>query len=327
MVIPGGAGLDVGGVTREFRTEKNSRGIKGLKRSFRRHWQLYLLLLVPLAYFVIFKYVPMLNTVIAFKDYNVVDGVWGSDWAGLKHFERFFANPVFWPVLQNTFILSAYVVLASFPVPIILALALNEVRLKFFKSTVQMVAYAPYFISTVVVVSMTILFLSPRMGIAADVTQFFGLGTIDFLSDPDFFRHIYVVSDIWQTMGYSAVIYLAALAGIDPTLYEAARVDGASRWQKILNVDIPGLLPTAMIVLVLGVGNVMAIGFEKAYLLQNSLNISQSEIIPTYTYKVGLLGADFSQAAAIGLFNGVINLVLLLGVNALVKRLTGNGLW
>ncbi|MDF2991910.1 MAG: sugar transporter permease [Microbacterium sp.] len=327
MVIPGGAGLDVGGVTRKIRTEKSSRGIKGLRRSFRRHWQLYLLLLIPLAYFVIFKYVPMLNTVIAFKDYNVVDGVWGSDWAGFKHFERFFNNPVFWPVLQNTFILSAYVVLASFPVPIILALALNEVRLKFFKSTVQMVAYAPYFISTVVVVSMTILFLSPRMGIAADVTQFFGLGTIDFLSDPDYFRHIYVVSDIWQTMGYSAVIYLAALAGIDPTLYEAARVDGASRWQKILNVDIPGLLPTAMIVLVLGVGNVMAIGFEKAYLLQNSLNISQSEIIPTYTYKVGLLGADFSQAAAIGLFNGVINLGLLLGVNALVKRLTGNGLW
>lgn len=327
MVIPGGAGLDVGGVTRKIRTEKSLRGIKGLRRSFRRHWQLYLLLLIPLAYFVIFKYVPMLNTVIAFKDYNVVDGVWGSDWAGFKHFERFFNNPVFWPVLQNTFILSAYVVLASFPVPIILALALNEVRLKFFKSTVQMVAYAPYFISTVVVVSMTILFLSPRMGIAADVTQFFGLGTIDFLSDPDYFRHIYVVSDIWQTMGYSAVIYLAALAGIDPTLYEAARVDGASRWQKILNVDIPGLLPTAMIVLVLGVGNVMAIGFEKAYLLQNSLNISQSEIIPTYTYKVGLLGADFSQAAAIGLFNGVINLGLLLGVNALVKRLTGNGLW
>ncbi|MGK3952271.1 ABC transporter permease [Microbacterium sp. I2] len=327
MVIPGGAGLDVGGVTRKIRTEKSSRGIKGLRRSFRRHWQLYLLLLIPLAYFVIFKYVPMLNTVIAFKDYNVVDGVWASDWAGFKHFERFFNNPVFWPVLQNTFILSAYVVLASFPVPIILALALNEVRLKFFKSTVQMVAYAPYFISTVVVVSMTILFLSPRMGIAADVTQFFGLGTIDFLSDPDYFRHIYVVSDIWQTMGYSAVIYLAALAGIDPTLYEAARVDGASRWQKILNVDIPGLLPTAMIVLVLGVGNVMAIGFEKAYLLQNSLNISQSEIIPTYTYKVGLLGADFSQAAAIGLFNGVINLGLLLGVNALVKRLTGNGLW
>ena len=275
----------------------------------------------------IFKYIPMANTIIAFKDYNVVDGVWGSDWAGLRHFERFFSNPIFWPVLRNTFILSAYVVLASFPIPIILALALNEVRLRFFKNTVQMVTYAPYFISTVVVVSMTILFLSPRVGLAAHVTQFFGLGTIDFLSDPDYFRHIYVLSDVWQTVGYSAVIYLAALAGIDPTLYEAARVDGASRLQKILHVDIPGIMPTAMIVLVLGVGNVMAIGFEKAFLFQNSLNISQSEIIPTYTYKVGLLSADFSQAAAIGLFNGAINLVLLLAVNALAKRLTGNGLW
>lgn len=323
----GGAGLGVGGVTRKLRERGSERGLAGAKRSWRRHWQLYLLLIVPLAYFVIFKYIPMANTIIAFKDYNVVDGVWGSDWAGLKHFERFFNNPVFWPVLRNTFLLSAYVVLASFPVPIILALALNEVRLRFFKNTVQMVTYAPYFISTVVVVSMTILFLSPRLGLAADVTQFFGLGTIDFLSDPDYFRHIYMISDVWQTMGYSAVIYLAALAGIDPTLYEAVRVDGASRWQKIVHVDIPGILPTAMIILVLGVGNVMAIGFEKAYLLQNSLNISQSEIIATYTYKVGLLSADFSQAAAIGLFNGVTNLALLLGVNALVKRLTGNGLW
>jgi len=322
-----GIGLDVGGVTGELRDRKSGRGLRGLKRSLRRHWQLYLLLLVPILWFVVFKYIPMANTIIAFKDYNVVDGVWGSDWAGLRHFERFFSNPIFWPVLRNTFVLSAYVVLASFPIPIILALALNEVRLKYFRNTVQMVTYAPYFISTVVVVSMTILFLSPRVGLAAHVTQFFGLGTIDFLSDPDYFRHIYVLSDIWQTMGYSAVIYLAALAGIDPTLYEAARVDGASRLQKILHVDIPGLMPTAMIVLVLGVGNVMAIGFEKAFLFQNSLNISQSEIIPTYTYKVGLLSADFSQAAAIGLFNGAINLVLLLAVNALVKRLTGNGLW
>jgi putative aldouronate transport system permease protein len=328
MVTPvGGIGLDVGDVTRDLRDRESGRGVRGLRRSLRRHWQLYLLILIPIAYFVVFKYIPMANTIIAFKDYNVVDGVWGSDWAGVKHFERFFSNPIFWPVLRNTFVLSAYVVLASFPIPIILALALNEVRLRFFKNTVQMVTYAPYFISTVVVVSMTILFLSPRVGLAAHITQFFGLGTIDFLSDPDYFRHIYVLSDIWQTMGYSAVIYLAALAGIDPTLYEAARVDGASRWQKIRHVDIPGLMPTAMIVLVLGVGNVMAIGFEKAFLFQNSLNISQSEIIPTYTYKVGLLSADFSQAAAIGLFNGAINLVLLLAVNALVKRLTGNGLW
>jgi len=327
MVSPPGGGLDVGGVTSKLRDRRNPRGLRGLKRSWRRHWQLYVLILIPIAYFVIFKYVPMANAIIAFKDYNVIDGVWGSDWAGTKHFERFFNNPMFWPVLRNTFLLSAYVVLASFPIPIILALALNEVRNRFFKRTVQMVTYAPYFISTVVVVSMTILFLSPRLGLFSDFTQFFGMSSVDYLSDPNYFRHIYVWSDVWQTVGYSAVIYMAALAGIDPTLYEAAWMDGASRLQKIIHVDIPGILPTAVIILVLAVGNVMAIGFEKAFLLQNSLNISQSEIIATYVYKIGLLGADFSQAAAIGLFNGVINLGLLLGVNAIVKRLTGNGLW
>jgi putative aldouronate transport system permease protein len=246
---------------------------------------------------------------------------------GWKHFERFFSNPIFWTLLKNTFLLSAYVVLAGFPFPILLALALNEVRLRFFQRTVQMVTYAPYFISTVVVISMTILFLSPKLGPVSDVTSFFGLGAIDFLGDPDFFRHIYVFSDVWQTTGYSAVLYMAALSSIDTSLYEAARMDGASRLQKIWHVDIPGIMPTAITILILGVGNVMAIGFEKAFLLQNSLNLSQSEIIPTYVYKVGLLNADFSQAAAIGLFNGMINLVLLLGVNSLAKRITGQGLW
>lgn len=291
------------------------------------HWQLYLLVLLPITYFVIFKYWPMTNAVIAFKDYNVVDGVWGSDWAGWTYFERFFDNPVFWKLLRNTFVLSAYVLIASFPIPIILALALNEVRQRYFKRTVQMVTYAPYFISTVVVVSMTILFLSPRLGLANDFTGFFGIGSIDFLSQPDFFRHIYVWSDVWQTAGYSAVIYMAALAGIDPTLYEAARVDGANRLQKIRHIDIPGILPTATVILILGVGNVMAIGFEKAFLLQNTLNMSQSEIIPTYTYRIGLLNADFSQAAAIGLFNSVINLILLISVHLIAKRATGRGLW
>ncbi len=291
------------------------------------HWQLYLLILAPIAYFVIFKYWPMTNAVIAFKDYNVVDGVWGSDWAGWKYFQRFFDNPVFYNLLRNTFVLSVYVLLAGFPIPIILALALNEVRLRLFKRTVQMVTYAPYFISTVVVVSMTILFLSPRLGLANDALAIFGIDSIDFLSQPDFFRHIYVWSDVWQTAGYAAVIYMAALSGIDPTLYEAARVDGANRLQKIRHIDIPGILPTATVVLILGVGNVMAIGFEKAFLLQNTLNLSQSEIIPTYTYRIGLLNADFSQAAAIGLFNSAINLVLLIGVHLIAKRATGRGLW
>jgi ABC-type polysaccharide transport system permease subunit len=297
------------------------------QRSWRRHWQLYLLVIMPVAYFVIFKYIPISNAVIAFKDYNVVKGPWGSDWVGFKNFELFFNNPVFGTLLKNTFILAFYLVLASFPIPIILALALNEIRNGWFKRSVQLVTYAPYFISTVVVVSMTILVLSPRLGIVNDGFRLFGIPTIDFLGDPNYFRHIYVWSDVWQTAGYSAVIYMAALAGIDPELHEAAKIDGASRLQRIRNVDLPGIMPTAVIILVLGVGNMMAIGFEKAYLLQNDLNLAQSEIIPTYVYKTGLINADFSMATAVGLFNSVVNLCLLLLVNLVAKRITGKGLW
>ncbi|TDW75199.1 ABC transporter permease [Kribbella pratensis] len=297
------------------------------RRSLRRHWQLYLLVVVPLAYFVIFKYIPIANAVIAFKDYSPVKGPWGSDWVGFKNFELFFQNPVFWTLVKNTFLLSVYTVLASFPIPIILAIALNEIRNGRFKKTVQLVTYAPYFISTVVVVSMTILVLSPRLGFVNDAIGLFGVPSIDFLGNPNYFRHIYVWSDVWQTTGYSAVIYLAALSGIDPALHESARIDGASRLQRIRHVDLPGIMPTAVIILVLGVGNIMSIGFEKAFLLQNPLNTAQSEIIATYVYKTGLLNADFSMATAIGLFNSVINLFLLLGVNFVAKRITGNGLW
>ncbi|MBB2948746.1 putative aldouronate transport system permease protein [Actinoplanes lutulentus] len=298
-----------------------------LQKSWRLHWQLYLLAAVPLAYFVIFKYIPMAFTVIAFKDYSPVLGPWGSPWVGLDNFQRLFTNPVFLTLLENTFILAFYLVLASFPIPILLAIALNEIRNGWFKRTVQMVTYAPYFISTVVVVSITILVLSPRAGIVNEGLGHLGAGPIDFLGDPDAFRHIYVWSDVWQTMGYSAVIYMAALAGIDPALHEAARVDGASRLQRIRHIDLPGIMPTAVIMLILGVGNMMAIGFEKAYLLQNSLNLAQSEIIPTYVYKTGLINADFSMATAVGLFNSVVNLCLLLAVNFVAKRVTGNGLW
>ncbi|WP_433020676.1 ABC transporter permease [Kribbella sp. CA-294648] len=297
------------------------------RRSFRRHWQLYLLILAPLAYFVIFKYIPISNAVIAFKDYSPIKGPWGSDWVGFKNFDLFFHNPVFWTLVKNTFLLAAYTVLASFPIPIILAIALNEIRAGLFKKTVQLVTYAPYFISTVVVVSMTILVLSPRIGFVDDAIGLFGVPAIDFLGDPNYFRHIYVWSDVWQTTGYSAVIYLAALSGIDPALHESAKIDGASRIRRILHVDLPGIMPTAVIILVLGVGNIMSIGFEKAFLFQNPLNLAQSEIIATYVYKTGLLNADFSMATAVGLFNSVINLLLLVGVNFAAKRITGNGLW
>jgi putative aldouronate transport system permease protein len=286
-----------------------------------------LLVLPPVLYFLVFKYVPMLNAVLAFKNYNVMKGIWGSPWVGMKHFELFLKNPMFWTLLENTLYLSFYLLLAGFPIPILLALMLNEVRHAKFKRLVQLVTFAPYFISTVVMVSIIMLFLAPRLGFVNVAFGHFGLDAINFLGEPGMFRSIYVWSDIWQTAGYAAVIYLAALAGIDPTLYEAAKVDGASRLQKIIHVDLPGILPTITIILILNVGAVMSVGFEKIYLLQNSLNLATSEVIATYVYSVGLLNANYSFATAVGLFNSVINLILLVAVNALAKRISNTSIW
>ncbi|GIP03237.1 ABC transporter permease subunit [Paenibacillus sp. FSL H8-0457] len=296
-------------------------------RSFRRHWQLYLLVIPPVLYFIIFKYLPMANAVLAFKNYNVMKGIWGSPWVGTQYFEMFFRNPAFVTLIKNTLYISFYQLIVGFPIPILLALALNEVKSARFKKTVQMVTYAPYFISTVVMVSIIMLFLSPRLGIVNTIAGALGFEAVNYLGEPGMFRTIYVLSDVWQTMGYSAVIYLAALAGVDPSLYEAAKVDGANRFQKILNVDLPGILPAAVIILILSVGNIMALGFEKMYLLQNPLNLSSSEIISTYVYKIGLLNANYSFATAVGLFNSLINLVLLLVVNAIAKRASNTSLW
>jgi putative aldouronate transport system permease protein len=299
----------------------------GARKSFIKHWQLYLLVIPPLLYFLIFKYYPMLNAVLAFKDYNVIKGIWGSPWVGFKNFRLFFENPVVWTLVKNTLLISFYLLLAGFPIPILLALMLNEVRSHKFKRLVQLVTFAPYFISTVVMVSIIMLFLAPRLGFVNIALNYFGWESKNYLGVPGIFPSIFVWSDIWQTAGYSAVVYLAALAAVDPTLYEAAKVDGASRLQKIVNVDLPGILPTITIILILNVGNVMAIGFEKIYLLQNKLNISTSEIISTYVYKIGLLNADYSFATAVGLFNSAINLVLLIVVNALARRLSNNSIW
>ncbi|WP_027091755.1 ABC transporter permease subunit [Cohnella thermotolerans] len=281
----------------------------------------------PVLYFIIFKYIPMFNAVLAFKDYNVIKGIWGSPWVGMKYFNLFFHNPVFGTLLKNTLFISLYLLAAGFPIPIILALALNEVKSGRFKRVVQLVTYAPYFISTVVMVSIIMLFLAPNLGIVNMILGSLGIDSINFLGNPNMFRSVYVWSEVWQSAGYSAVIYLAALAGVDPSLYEAARVDGASRLQKIWNVDVPGILPAAVIILILNVGNVMSIGFEKIYLLQNPLNTTTSEIISTYVYKIGLLNANYSFATAVGLFNSVINLILLVTVNFAAKRLSKNSLW
>lgn len=297
------------------------------RKSFNKHWQLYLVIIPPLLFFLIFKYYPMLNAVLAFKDYNVIKGIWGSPWVGFKNFQLFFENPIFWTLVKNTVYVSLYQLIVGFPIPILLALTLNEVRNQRFKRLVQLVSFAPYFISTVVMVSIIMLLLAPRLGFINIALNNFGLDAINFLGEPGMFRSIHVWSDIWQTAGYSAVVYLAALAGVDPVLYEAAKVDGASRFQKIIHVDLPGILPTITIILILNVGSIMAVGFEKIYLLQNPLNISTSEIIATYVYKIGLLNANYSFATAVGLFNSVINLFLLVLVNTVAKRLSNNSLW
>jgi putative aldouronate transport system permease protein len=297
------------------------------KRSFKKHWQFYLLVIPPILYFLLFKYIPMAGAVIAFKDYSIIKGIWGSEWVGLKHFGTFFSNPVAMDLIKNTLYLSIYHLLIGFPIPIILALMLNEIKNGAFKKTVQMVTYAPYFISVVIIVSIIIMVLHPRVGIINTLLGVLGIDAINFLGDSSMFRSIFVWSDVWQNSGYAAIIYLAALAGIDPQQYEAAKVDGASRLQRLINVDLPGILPAATVILILNVGNLMAIGFEKVYLLQNPLILSTSEVLQTYVYKMGVLNANFSLASAVGLFNSAINFILLISVNAIAKRFTGNSLW
>lgn len=301
----------------------NSFTFKQVKKT----WQLYLIVSIPLLFILVFKYIPMYGAIIAFKDFNIVKGVWGSPWVGFKHFNQFMSSINFWQLIENTLSISFYNLVIGFPIPIILALALNEVRFKLFKKTVQLVTFAPYFISTVVMVSMLYLFLTPQVGLVSRFLSFFGMENIDFFGLPELFSSLFAWSEVWHNAGYYCVIYIAALAGIDPQLYEAAKMDGASRLKKIWNVDLPGILPAVVIMLILNVGSFMKIGFEKIYLMQNPLNVSSSEIISTYVYKMGVIGANFSFGAAIGLFNSIINLVLLLIVNYLAKRVSQSSLF
>ncbi len=297
------------------------------RKKIMRHWQLYLVILPPLIYLITFQYIPMFGAVIAFKDFNVMKGILGSPWVGLKYFELFFNAPQFWTIMKNTIGIGLYGLIVGFPAPILLALALNELRAGIFKKTVQMATFAPYFISTVVMVSMIMIAFNPRIGFINGLITFFGFESVNFLGNASYFWSIFVWTDVWQQTGYASIIYLAALAGVHPELYEAAKVDGASRIQRMINIDIPGLLPAAIIILILNMGNFMQIGFEKIFLLQNPLNMNAAEVIPTYVYKVGLLNANFSFGGAIGLFNSVINLVLLVTVNAIARKVSSTSLW
>ncbi len=304
--------------TQDIQPKKTS--FSHLLRNIQGHWQLYLLLLPTILFFVVFKYVPMYGVQIAFRDFNIIDGFTGSEWVGLEHFERFINSPDFMLVLTNTITLSLMQLAISFPLPIFISLMLNQLKSQKQKTVIQNILIAPHFISLVVLIGMVTIFLNPYNGILNQLIEFFGGEAQFFLGEADYFKPIYVFSGVWQSTGWGTVVYVAALSSIDPTLYEAATVDGATRWQKMWNIDFHGILPVIIIQLILNAGQMLSIGYEKILLLQNDLNRVASEVISTYEYKQGVLDAQFSYSTSIGLFNAVINLAILLLVNHLAKK-------
>jgi len=313
------------------KTEVRQKNRRALRRRVAKNWRMYVLLAAPIIYLLIFCYYPMFGVQIAFKRFAPTLGIWGSPWVGLDNFIKFFTSSLFFRVLPNTVLLSFYSLIAGFPIPIILALSLNTLQNPRYKKLIQTITYIPHFISIVVIVGMLMTVFSPRIGLVGTMYSLFSGGSTmkDLFGKPDAFRHLYVWSGVWQSMGWSSIIYIAALSGVDPELHEAAQIDGASRFRRVLHIDIPSILPTAVILLILSSGNIMSVGFEKVYLMQNTLNMRASEVISTYVYKVSIAagGGDFSFGTAIGLFNSVINLTMLCLVNAISKKITSSSLW
>lgn len=302
------------------------RNLTKKSRMVARHWQLYLYMIIPLVWVAIFKYAPMYGLQIAFKDYQIRYGFWNSPWAGLKHFKQFISSYYFPRVIGNTVGISLYSLVAGFFPPILLAIALNECRIRFMKKAVQMITYAPYFLSTVVIVGILSQILSLN-GMANQLIRFFGGNPVDFIGKSQLFKSLYVWSGIWQGTGYSAIIYLAALAGISAELQEAAQIDGANIWQRIWHVDIPGIMPTAVILFILSTAGILNVGFEKVYLMQNPLNMNSSDVIATYTYRIGMVDMNYSFATAVGLFQSLISFVFMLLVNRITKKIGDISLW
>ena len=287
---------------------------------------LYLLLAPAVIVFLIFTYAPMYGVVIAFKDYKPAEGIWGSEWVGFANFLTFFRSFQFWPTIRNTLVISLYTIAVTFTLPVLLALMCNQMHALRFKKFFQVSTYLPHFISTVVMCGMILLFLSPSNGMIAKVLELVGIELPNLMGSAAAFPHIYVWSEVWQHLGWDSILYVAALSAVDPTLYEAATVDGATKFHKVLYIDIPSLVPTITIMFILRMGSVMNVGFEKAFLLQNTLNGSTSELISTYVYKIGLVKSQYSLSAAIGMFNNVINMILLLAVNAISRKVSENSL-
>lgn len=305
-------------------------GDKGLRSFGKRFWRttaLYLFVLPGLVFYAIFKYYPIYGSQIAFRDYSPYLGFSGSEWVGLENFQRFFNSPDFLEIIRNTLLINVTNLIIGFPFPILLALMLNQLSNQKIKKFVQTVTYAPYFISMVVLVGMMYTMFSPFSGVVNLAVKATGHDAIFFMGDPDLFVPMYVFSNIWQNCGWSAVVYIAALAGVSPELHESAIVDGAGRLKRIWYIDLPCILPTIVTMLILTAGQLLTIGFEKSYLMQNSMNLSVSEVLSTYTYKRGLLGGDFSYATAVELFQSAINFIILMFVNRLSRRLTDTSLW
>jgi len=313
--------------------EKNSAKIYKkpgrIKKELTRNWQLYTMILLPVLYILIFAYYPMYGAQIAFKDYTIIKGITGSEWAGLKHFERFFNNPMNLQYVKNTLALSVYTLIVSFPLQIIFALGINYLRSKTFKKTVQMVSYLPHFISTVIVVSMLHMMFDNRIGVLDRLLEMITGKEVNVLGNPDYFRSLYVWSGVWQGLGWNSILYVSALAGVDPALHEAAMIDGASKWKRVWHIDLMSILPTVAITFIMNMGRILSLGFDKAFLMQNATNLKMSEILSTYEYKVGVGGQfpSYSYSTAIGLMSSVVTLILVFVTNKFSKKLTDTGLW
>ncbi|WP_255374541.1 sugar ABC transporter permease [Cohnella sp. OV330] len=295
-------------------------------RDLRINKYIYIMLVPVVAYYVLFYYVPMYGLQIAFKDYTPGLGMWGSDWVGFRYFHDFFNSYYFWRLLRNTLLLSFYELLFGFPASIVLALLLNELRSSRLKRFVQTVTYMPHFISLVVVAGMLVDFLA-RDGLINNVLSWFGAEPIAFLRESGWFRTIFISSNVWQSVGWGSIIYLSAMSGIDPSLYEASRVDGASRWRQTLSVTLPGIMPTVVILLILQIGHFMSVGTDKILLLYNSSTYETADVIGTFVYRKGILESNFSYSSAVGLFNALINFTLLVLANAISRRTSENKLW
>lgn len=288
---------------------------------------LYLMFLPVALYYLVFKYAPMFGLVIAFKDYNAFVGILGSKWVGMKYFDQFVHSMYFWRLIRNTLAISFLDLLVNFPAPIILALMLNEVQHKQFKSVVQTISYLPHFVSTVVIVGILVNFLSLSTGLINNILAAVGLQRVHFLAEPRYFWPIFTLMNVWRSVGWSSIIYIAALSGIDPTLYEAAVVDGAGRWRQLFCVTLPALLPTIVTLLIMRVGHVLDVGYEAIILMYNPQIYETADVISTYVYRRGLIDADYSFAAAVGLFQSLVGMLMVMGANALSRKLTETSLW